>query len=367
MDLFPKSSKSKIRLHKKLKMNEKMPKNKKFSLIYENEFIALINSLSSSIKEYYLIIINIINELKNNAIELNKFILTSKCLINEMNNKTNFQEKSKQFEKNIEGISLSNKVINNNIIFFEKNLSKFFNDSKTIFKKMKEFKKNQTKNILDSNTDSMNNFNNNTNKSNNPLLLERKNININPYNNKPHYLKLSLETNKICSNQNKPNSISCSNRKYWYTKNIKDYTINLSQNNYKDGRNNLNLSDSNYLEKKVRNKNNKNKMIIHGKSNSLGNIQYNINKIITDKSISQINKGGSIIDTSPKKRRMSLSNVPIDINYPSSNYNNCNRIKYPNSAQTTSRRKNDEHYSSILNYNYINIAIFIFKIPFFKK
>ena len=63
MDLFPKSSKSKIRLHKQLKMNEKMPKNKKFSLIYENEFIALINSLSSSIKEYYLIIINIINEL----------------------------------------------------------------------------------------------------------------------------------------------------------------------------------------------------------------------------------------------------------------------------------------------------------------
>ena len=44
-----------------------------------NDEFKYLNSLSSSITEYYLKVSNIIKDLKNNVLELNKHILTSKC------------------------------------------------------------------------------------------------------------------------------------------------------------------------------------------------------------------------------------------------------------------------------------------------
>jgi hypothetical protein len=175
--------------------------------------------------------------------------------------------------------------------------------------------------------------------------------------NKNNNLKLSLEADKISSYNNKPNNICCNSHKNWYPKKIIDNTINLSQSNFRDGKNNLNLSENNYFEKKIRNKNNKNKVIIIGKSNSLRNIKYNANKIITDKSISILNKNSTVFETSPKKRKMSLSNekmYPFDTNIFNNNYNNYFKINYPSSALTTSRKKRDDNYYSYLDYNDIN-------------
>ena len=357
----PISLRIKPKFDKVFKTNENKTIIPNINLIYENEFIFLINSLSSSIKEYYIIIQNILKDLKKNAFELNKYILTSKCLINEMNSKTNFQEKFKQFTKNIEGISINDKVINNNILLFEINLNKFFNDSKIIFKKMKDFKKNKIQNLIDINAKNTNTSNtNNTNNSNHHIMLRQKNISqINQYSsNKNNCLKLSLDTNKYnnYSSQAKTNNICSSSRKNWYIKNIKDNTINLSKKNiFKEGRKILNLSENNYLAKKIKNKNIRNNFRMN---NSLRNIRYNINRIITNKSNPHFNKNRPLFETSPPKRRMSLSNEkisPHNKNNISYNYNNTNRIKYP-SAQTTSRKNNEDkfYYSYRCNNNYLN-------------
>ena len=352
MEIIPYSSRTKI--DKEFKNIQPNRKNSKNNLINENEFISLINKLSTSIKEYYLIILNIIKDFKNNSFELNKYILTSKCLINEMNNnKANFQEKYRQFLKNIEGMNLNNKLINNNIILFEINVNKLFNDSKAIFKRMKEFKKNKNNNIFDNNT-----YIHNTN-NNNHIIFEQNNIN--QYNNKINCLKLSLDTRKLnsFSHKNKSNNIDCNSKKIMYTKDKKENLINLSQSNFQN-MNNDNLSllgDMKYLEKKIRNKNNKNKTITCGKSNSLTNIKYNINNIMTDKSISHINKIKYLFDSSPQRNRKSNSNEknnPFNVNYNNNNNNYySNRVKCSSSGKTTSRKydKNEEDYYSSLNYN----------------
>ena len=84
----------------------------------ESKYISLINSLSFSIKELYITFTKIFKSLNSNILELNNYILTSKCLINEMNNKNIYKEKFQNLIKSIEGINITN----NNII---KNISDF--------------------------------------------------------------------------------------------------------------------------------------------------------------------------------------------------------------------------------------------------
>ncbi len=79
----PYSSKIKTKGDKEFNNNETYFLNTKI----ENQFFTLVNSLSFLIKEYHMTITKIIKDLKMDSFELNKYILTSKCLINEMNNK----------------------------------------------------------------------------------------------------------------------------------------------------------------------------------------------------------------------------------------------------------------------------------------
>ena len=106
----------------------------------ESKYISLINSLSFSIKELYITFTKIFKSLNSNILEQNNYILTSKCLINEMNNKNIYKEKFQNLIKSIEGINITNKCIIKNISDFDESSKEFFKNSKLIFTKMKELK-----------------------------------------------------------------------------------------------------------------------------------------------------------------------------------------------------------------------------------
>ena len=326
--------------------NDTNPQNNNINYIQEDDFIFLINSLSSLIKEYFLSISNIIKTLKTNSLELNKYILTSKCLINEMNSKINIQERIKQFNKNIEGINISNKYINNNIISLEMNLNKLFNNSKTIFKKMKDYKKNKFRTLSD-----INNYANNINSNRNQIILEQKNIN--QYNNRIKCLKLSLDTNKLNSfcNTNKSNINNTSSRKNWNTKREKyKNTINISQKNIKNKNSDLTIDDIDFLGKKIH----KSKEIIKESYNRYrkkrNNSQHNITtNLALNDNISEIK---NLLDNSPERKRISISTqkiTPLCTNFNNYNYYYSYKNKCSSSGSNTARR--NEEYNYFNKYN----------------
>ena len=326
------------------------PKNNNLNFIQEDEFISLINSLSSVIKEYFFSVSNILEKMKTHSFNLNKYILTSKCLINEMNNKINIKERMRQFNKNIEGINISNKYINNNISLLEMNLNKLFNNSKFIFKKMKNCKNNKFRTLSEIN----NNSSINSNK--NQIILEQNNIN--QYNNKIKFLKLSLDTNKISSfsNTNKSNSNNTSSRKDWNTKKNKNRnTINLSQRNIKHKNSDLYLDDIDYFEQKM----NKNKDIFKEKSNRFRKKRNNSqNNITTDLRLNRnIYELKNLLENSPDEKRISISTqkiTPLWTNFNNYNYYYPYKNKYLNLGNNTERR-NDEFN------NFDNFKKFIIK------
>ena len=108
------------------------------NVVYDEEFVSLINSLSKVIKNYYTLTLNIIRDLYNNSLVIDNNSIYSKCLINEINYNT--KEKIKQLEEKIETISNTKKIFEKNILLVHSNLNKFFNDSKQIFQNLKNIR-----------------------------------------------------------------------------------------------------------------------------------------------------------------------------------------------------------------------------------
>ena len=323
------------------------------NLVLTDEFNYL-NSLSSSIKEYYLKVNNIIKDLKNNVLELNKHILTSKCLINEMINNMNIQERISKFNKHLECINLINKFINNNISLFEVNFNKLFEDSKLVFKKAKDFK---SKNIYDINSiPNLSNTGTNKKCNQNQAMLEKNNFS--PYNNKKtSCLKLSLDTNKINSFSNiniyKSNSNNRIKRTIWNNKDPFGIKMISSSNKNKNKSGNLSLEDINYSYEKIKNKTAKNRIISQDKNPILRSRKMTKDKIETELPLTNVGKIKYLFYSSPIKRRKSISNEKLKV--PKLIYsNNFNTIrnKYSSSGNTTSRKNEDNSYN--YNLGYIN-------------
>ena len=208
-----------MRLRNNIKMDnfKNDSKNKKITL--ESKYIALINSLSFSIKELYLNVTKIIKALKSNILEQNNYIITSRCLINEINNKKIIPEGFQNLIRNIEGINITNKYMMKNISNFEENTSSFFSTSKMIFKKMKELKNSNLNMIIQQkNIKHQNNISN--------ILFSELNNNIEPesYTSKINKIKIRKDK-KFEINRNDIISLS---KKLLTGKNKKKY-LNHSQ------------------------------------------------------------------------------------------------------------------------------------------
>ena len=109
----------------------------------------MINSLSSTIKNYYNLTLNIIRDLYNNSLVIDNNSIYSKCLINEINYNT--KEKIRQLEEKIDTISNTKKIFEKNILLVHSNLNKFFNDSKQIFQNLKNIRNSKINFAIESN------------------------------------------------------------------------------------------------------------------------------------------------------------------------------------------------------------------------
>ena len=175
------------------------------NVVYDEEFVSLINSLSTSIKNYYSLTLNILRDLYNNSISIDNNLIYSKCLINEINYNT--KEKIKQLEEKIDSISNTKKIFEKNILLIHSNLNKFFNDSKLIFKNLKNIRNSKINCAIDLN----------------------KKIEKYGTNNSMINLKTSFEKNDLLINQ-KENERYCKNINNSLTNDKPLSSINLKRN-----------------------------------------------------------------------------------------------------------------------------------------
>ena len=134
---------------KKNKYNQKYHKKTAdlMNVVYDEEFDSLLNSLSSYIKNFYSTTLNATKDLYNNILKIDYYSINSKCLINEINYNT--KEKIKQLSEQIDKISKTKKILEQNLLVIDSNMNSFYDDSKKILKNMKKVRINRNNLTMD--------------------------------------------------------------------------------------------------------------------------------------------------------------------------------------------------------------------------
>ena len=107
------------------------------NIIYDNEFVSLINELSSSLKDCFKLLNKLLENIKEISTTLSNQTLYSKCLLKDyiMFNK-NKNEKLLQVMDRLDIFENNRNLLDNNISFMNVNITSFFEHAKTLFKKM---------------------------------------------------------------------------------------------------------------------------------------------------------------------------------------------------------------------------------------
>ena len=121
-------------------------KNNEFLMIYNDEFVGLLNGLNESIKEYSKVSKINIAEANNCFSFYEKLVKSMELLIEEMNN-TNSYEKINEVIGKISRINEIMSSLQMNTNSNNKNLSLFLEDAKIVFKKMKMKRKEKIQEI----------------------------------------------------------------------------------------------------------------------------------------------------------------------------------------------------------------------------
>jgi len=209
------------------------------NIIYDDEFVSLINNLSSSLKDYLKFLKNILNNIHEIISTLSNQTLYSKCLINEcISYNKNNAEKMLQLSDRIDIIENNKKLLDNNLSLIETNMSSFLNKAKILFKKMKITRNSKLNNSIRKHK---NKRNNNSYINNNILNKNRIEGNINnKYHSsnkdigykRPYLNKSSFQNYFYLSNQKSKTSKSYSNLKNKILENDEIYNNNYTINNY---------------------------------------------------------------------------------------------------------------------------------------
>ena len=190
------------------------------NIIYDNEFVSLINDLSSSLKNCFKLINDSLKNIKDISSSLGNQIIYSKCIINDyiMINKKNKNDKLIQVKDRLDFIDNNKNLLESNISFMNVNITGFLEHAKNLFKRMKISRNNKLNNIQNNNKIlnkdfKFNNYfsNNNYNSSDNFHSKETKNKrNYSSYDNMRYkaksqntfqnYNSLSFKKNKSLKN-----------------------------------------------------------------------------------------------------------------------------------------------------------------------
>ena len=188
------------------------------NIIYDHEFVAIINDLSSSLKNCLKLLNKLINNIKEISASLGNQIIYSKCLLNDyiIQNKKNKNEKLLQVKDRLDFIDNNKKLLESNISFMNVNISGFIDNAKTLFKKMKTVRNNKLNNVR-------NNYNNIKKNYKSYDNMRNRNRNENTFEN---YNSSSYKKNKSLKNLSENLFINSSddlNNKN-YLENGKDYS-----------------------------------------------------------------------------------------------------------------------------------------------
>ena len=257
------------------------------NIIYDNEFVSLINNLSSSLKDCFKLINNSLKNIKDISSSLGNQIVYSKCLINDyiMVNKKNKNDKLIQVKDRLDFIDNNKNLLESNISFMNVNITSFLEHAKTLFKRMKISRNNKLNNIQNNNNIlkndiKFNNYfsNNNYNSNDNYHSKETKNKrNYSSYDNMRYkaksqntfqnYNSLSFKKNKSfknisdnllinssddVNNNNIENKNDCSERQKTISFNLRQFMFNKNKNKINNLLENISLNK----EKKINNNNN---------------------------------------------------------------------------------------------------------------
>ena len=225
--------------------NSRKPYNSKnhiinfVNIIYDDEFVSLINNLSSSLKEYLKFLKNILNNIHEVISNLSNQTLYSKCLINEcLSYNKNNTEKMLQLSDRIDIIENNKKLLDNNISLIEVNMSSFLDKAKILFKKMKITRKSKLNNSIRKHKNKRNNNSYTNNNISNKNKIEVKVNNKFHSSNKdigykrPYLNRNTFQKFFYLSSQKNKTSKSCSNLKNKILENDEIYNNDYSINNY---------------------------------------------------------------------------------------------------------------------------------------
>ena len=254
------------------------------NIIYDNEFVSLINNLSSSLKDCFKLINNSLKNIKDISSSLGNQIVYSKCLINDyiMVNKKNKNDKLIQVKDRLDFIDNNKNLLESNISFMNVNITSFLEHAKTLFKRMKISRNNKLNNIQNNNNIlkndiKFNNYfsNNNYNSNDNYHSKETKNKrNYSSYDNMRYkaksqntfqnYNSLSFKKNKSfknisdnllinssddVNNNNIENKNDCSERQKTISFNLRQFMFNKNKNKINNLLENISLNKENKINK----------------------------------------------------------------------------------------------------------------------
>ena len=254
------------------------------NIIYDNEFVSLINNLSSSLKDCFKLINNSLKNIKDISSSLGNQIVYSKCLINDhiMLNKKNKNDKLIQVKDRLDFIDNNKNLLESNISFMNVNITSFLEHAKTLFKRMKISRNNKLNNIQNNNNIlkndiKFNNYfsNNNYNSNDNYHSKETKNKrNYSSYDNMRYkaksqntfqnYNSLSFKKNKSfknisdnllinssddVNNNNIENKNDCSERQKTISFNLRQFMFNKNKNKINNLLENIELNKENKINK----------------------------------------------------------------------------------------------------------------------
>jgi hypothetical protein len=207
------------------------------NIIYDDEFVSLINNLSSSLKDYFKLLNKLLNNIREIISTLSNQTLYSKCLLNECFSidKNIYMDKLMQLSDRIDIIDNNKKLLDNNISLIDANMSSFLDKAKILFKKMKITRNSKINKTMNNQRILQNNININ-NRNILDLYRSKKNLNCNNYNcNENSKKRLNNKNYRSCNNKNNKNPIINDNPNFRYSslkKNkSKSYSNNFQNNN----------------------------------------------------------------------------------------------------------------------------------------
>ena len=266
------------------------------NIIYDNNFVSLMNSISFQIRKFYQKIRIIIDDIKNINTSLESQTNHSKLLVKGISIKdSNYVERYRQLCDRIDMISESKKILDDNLSLINKNLSIFITDIKQIFTKIKNIRIQKINEAFNQNI-------------NNKIYDFEKDNNI-YFNNKLFYEKQNYDSNN------------------------KDFNmINI-------GNNNINLDDDeNDIVRQVLSSNHSPRKSLNKENNFYNdNIEFLVNKIKSNELEKKNNNNTLIFPNNINQNIINCTITSRDFNY----LNNNRSIEYFNKI-----RKNKSFYNN---------------------